>query len=275
MGNWTDGFRGISCSHIYSLCWIFPNEVSLQLFVLEMNRWRFSIERKTFSISCSKELVKFGEKSKALQILVTVEVELIKWLRTKLRSCLEGEKRLGYEGSRRGRKMDLAVIIKHNRGGMFLSLFLLGLRINPTVENLSAFPSRNFEGWRLFLNSLDWMANTNPGVTTVEIRRKQIVEKVLAVLVCNEIVHDLRNELVVLTANEDIINWDEVAKTASRKVQGLGTGKVVELTKRRALIDVGNLEDRNKYLHVNSIDWKGVIVTFSSWSPGCDTLKSA
>lgn len=50
------------------------------------NRRNFVIERKSFSVSCARDWVEIGDKSRSLQVSVGLEVGLVKWLIQKLKS---------------------------------------------------------------------------------------------------------------------------------------------------------------------------------------------
>lgn len=47
---------------------------------------------------------------------------------------------------------------------------------------------RQFAGWMLLHSAIAWSMNISPGVSSVEIRRKQVPEKVVAEPVSHEIV---------------------------------------------------------------------------------------
>lgn len=106
-----------------------------------MNRWSIVIEKKTFTVGCSKDDVEIGEKSRSLHVSVSIEVSLVRWMGSKLKSWLKGDKWLGFLGSRKG---------------------------------------SNFSGWNAFLNALDWMMNINPGVPSAVYRRMLTNDKVEA-----------------------------------------------------------------------------------------------
>lgn len=146
----------------------------------EMNRRTFSVEKKSFSVECAKDYVEIGERGKAVQISVGVELPLVKWLIRKLKFLLESDRRLGHVGSQKGIKMDLTLTVKQNKGGKFLSLLCFSDCFNNGVKCLYIPHGRDSVGWKCFLSALQWVLNIKPGIQTVEIRRRQAARRWLS-----------------------------------------------------------------------------------------------
>lgn len=89
--------------------------------------------------------------------------------------------------------------------------------------------------------------NLNPGLSTVEIIRKYITEKVVAEPVSNEIVEELRKEIVVLSAIEEVLSWDAVGGKVEVCLN-LSYRLGVLTLKKRALVEMKSLEDQERLL---------------------------
>lgn len=81
------------------------------------------MEKKSFSVTCTKDKVDICEKSKAVQVSVGIELDIVKWMIMKLKCLGEVEPTQGHVGSRR-KDMDVIMSIKKNKGGFFISLVL-------------------------------------------------------------------------------------------------------------------------------------------------------
>lgn len=75
-----------------------------------------------------------------------------------------------------------------------------------------------------------------------------------------------------MSAHSDVVDWEQIGSHV-KDVLKLGYNpKVIVLTKKRALLNIQKIEDRNLILEIQKLDWEGAGVYFSSWSSGADTL---
>lgn len=56
-----------------------------------------------------------------------------------------------------------------------------------------------------------WVLKLNPSVAVLEIRRRQVLDKVIAEPESNKVVDNLRNELVVMTTDKEVGEWENVS----------------------------------------------------------------
>lgn len=80
------------------------------------------MERKSFTVAFIKDKVEISEKSRSVQVSVSVEEALVRWLIEKLKSLRSAEPKQGHLGSRKGKDLDVILNVKKNIGGFFLSL---------------------------------------------------------------------------------------------------------------------------------------------------------
>lgn len=124
-------------------------------------------------------------------------------------------------------------------------------------------------------DALGWVMNLNPGASMVEIQRRQGVEKVFAEPVSHDIVAELRSELVILSSSSIIDSWDSLFLELLKKMDASFCPRIIPLSNRRALLEVKSVVDRDCLLELMSISVDGVSISFSRWSPGCDTLRGS
>lgn len=80
-------------------------------------------------------------------------------------------------GGKKGESIDVTMNVKHEKGGCFL-LLLCSERNEMRKCKCLCFPmGANGVSWRSLFSSLSWVFNVNPGVSVVEIRRREVVEK--------------------------------------------------------------------------------------------------
>lgn len=237
---------------------------------------RFRVERKTFEVTFRKDEVEVTERSRAVQITTGLEVSLCEWLIWKLKGVLaidENVPKTGFLGTRRGKAMDITTNIKKNKGGHFLSILCFSKKFRQGYNCICIPRGLNSSGWRTFCQALEGVAKDRPEAATVQTRRGQ-VEKIVAEVVPHQTVYELREEWVVLSADKNVDDWDACC-TEFQIIAGIDyIPKITVLTKRRALMDVKNEEDRDKFVGLKCSNIRDAQVSFTSWSPGVDTLPS-
>lgn len=113
-----------------------------------------------------------------------------------------------------------------------------------------------------------------PGIKAVETTRRPAAERVIAPSVSHEIVSELRNELVVMSTQVSMDNWDFVS-IEIQKFFGLGyCPRIIILTKQRALLELKSVEDKESVLTRKQVSFNDIGVSFPPWLPGVDTLSS-
>lgn len=145
-----------------------------------------------------------------MQVSVGVEVSLVKWLMSKLRSLMKGEGPLGFQESRKGKEMDLTMNVKENKNEIFLSLLVVSSFFSKGFKSICIPRGSNFTGGKLFLSALEWTLNISPRVSTVEIQRKQVVEKMVVDPVSHATVEELRNELIIMSSLWVVMCWEVI-----------------------------------------------------------------
>lgn len=110
------------------------------------NRRSFVVEQKIFTVEFSKDVVEIGERSKAVQVSAVLEVPLAKWLMKKIKELIEDTLQLGFIGSRKGMKIDLALNVKKNMKGFFFPLLVFSSSFERGLKCF-CFPNRtNLQG---------------------------------------------------------------------------------------------------------------------------------
>lgn len=91
--------------------------------------------------------------------------------------------------------------------------------------------------------------------------------------VSNEIVNELRNELVVMSAQFNTSDWKAITEEVHKKTNLASPLKVIVHTKWRALLDVQSADNKRMIISLRQIVVADCTVFFSGWSPGVDTLS--
>lgn len=121
------------------------------------NRRVFVIERKSFVVAFSKDVVESCEKGRSFQVSVRLEVKLVEWFLRKLQGLVEdqqGEPRQGLLGSRKGNSMDLMLNIKKNKRGFYLSLLCFSSSFSKGFKCLCFPIGFYYKGWKALLHML-------------------------------------------------------------------------------------------------------------------------
>lgn len=84
----------------------------------------------------------------------------------------------------------------------------------------------------------------------------------------------LRAELVVLSSMEEVSNWESVGTAIGPFLNFQYNPRMLVLTKKRALVEVETLGDRDKVLNLHTFTSSSSVTASSKWMPGCDTLSS-
>lgn len=129
-------------------------------------------------------------------------------------------------------------------------------------------------GWISLLHALQWVLNIKPETKTVEISRRQAVERVIAPTVSHETVSELRNELVVMSTQVSLVDWDSVSLEIQHLLCLDYCLRVIFLTKQGALLELKAVAQKDSVLFRKSVIFQDISVSFSSWRPGVDTLSS-
>lgn len=60
--------------------------------------WRSFVteKKKLFKVEFTRDVVQIGEKSKSMQVSVGFEVDLIQWIKRKLKQLIKGEGKVGF-----------------------------------------------------------------------------------------------------------------------------------------------------------------------------------
>lgn len=75
------------------------------------------------------------------------------------------------------------------------------------------------------------------------------MERVVAENISHEAVHELRSEWVVVTAQNDLGEWNALSKVVQNRAELNYCPEVTVITKRRALLNVKGEDDRTESLN--------------------------
>lgn len=210
---------------------------------------RFSIERKSFELDFSKDVVKLTEKCKKLEVTVSIEVDLVKWLIQKLKRILEDEPTLGSLGSRRGKEMDLVLSSKKNKAGCFLSFLCLYLGREGGCKVICFPQGRLVKGWKMVMLSMLFVLGFHTGDDQIRIGRRTGSEKVVAKEVCHDTVREIREESLILKASAPIESWEDAEEVLRHSLELISyKPSIVILTRLGAMVEFNSHSDQVKAL---------------------------
>lgn len=110
-----------------------------------------------------------------------------------MKSFVKENWRFGFQGSKKGKEMDLTINIKKNKNGVFLSLLVFCSSFSKRLKTICIPVGFNLSGWKLFLSAREWTLNIGPVDSIVVIKRRHAVEKIVAEPVSHATVEELRN----------------------------------------------------------------------------------